>query len=753
MAKKPVYYVPPEPLELASDHSAPYIVIPQQQQPWSDSGDSSISDLLRALWRHRLLILLVMFVCGIAAFIVARQMPERYIAQGVMSVETRQIAMPGIGSFMMPGAVDTTSTRSDAQIIKSRALADKVATQLKLTADPEFNPSLRVPSTYERVTGAVKGQIIAAGRAAGLIPPAPAGSTLPEEDRARDAAVQTLLRNLDIRTDGRSYVIYVEYDSLLPETASNIVNSIMQSFIAWQIESSTKTMVETNSWLNDRMAELRREVQAADQKVQEYRSNFSLVETRAGTVSAQQLNELNTQLSLARAARAEAEARYNRAQEEAKNKGSAASASDVLASSLIARLRERETEAMQRESEIATRLGPTHPQRAAIRKELADLRAQLDREIAKVLSSLGSQADVSRAREAALERQLQQLQGRAGKVAETEVELRQLEKEAEAKRGVYQAFMVGAQQTSRPPANQASSRIVSSAVPPLYPSSPRVSLYVAASMLAGMLLAGAGILFRAQIDRGFSTLNDVESATGLPALGVLPKLKAWRRSERSLPRFVLRHPDSPVSETIRGIRASLRHVSRGERPQVVLVTSAEAGEGKTSVACAVGCLAALDGLSVLLIDSDLRRPQLHKLFGTKSDSNFKEVLSGSRAWVDAIRVDPRSGVHYLGAIESGPNPIQLLDSDQWSVILDQARKVYDLIVLDSPPLLRVADALTLAERADAVLLVVSQEETKRSMVSESIRRLSKTETPIAGIVLSNASGRVSREQYYAGRAA
>jgi polysaccharide biosynthesis transport protein len=752
MAKKPVYYVPPEPLELASDHPTPYIVIPQQQS-WSDSGDSSISDLLRSLWRHRLLILVVMFVCGVVAFIVARQMPERYIAQGVMSVETRQIAMPGIGSFMMPGAVDTTSTRSDAQIIKSRAMADTVAGRLKLTLDPEFNPALREYSTFERVVTEVKHQIIEAGRAVGVIPPAPIGLNLSEEQRARDAAVQTLLRNLEIRTDGRSYVIYVEYDSLAPETASNVVNAIMESFVAWQIESSTKTMVETNNWLNERMNELRREVQAADQKVQEYRSNFSLVETRAGTVSAQQLNELNTQLSLARAARAEAEARYNRAQEEAKTRGSAASASDVLASSLIARLRERETEAMQRESEIALRLGPTHPQRAAIRKELSDLRAQLDREIGKVLSSLGSQADVARAREVALDRQLQQLHGRAGKVAETEVELRQLEKEAEAKRSVYQAFLVGAQQTSRPPTNQNSSRIVSTAVAPLYPSSPRVSLYVAASMMAGMLFAGAGILFRAQIDRGFSTLSDVENATGLPALGVLPKLKAWRRSERSLPRFVLRHPDSPISETVRGIRASLRHVSRGERPQVVLVTSAEAGEGKTSVACAIGCLAALDGLSVLLIDSDLRRPQLHKLFGTKSDANFKDVLSGSRAWVDSIRVDPRSGVHYLGAIDSGPNPIQLLDSDQWSVILEQARKVYDLIVLDSPPLLRVADGLTLAERADAVLLVVSQEETKRSMVNESIRRLSKTETPIAGIVLSNASGRVSREQYYAGRAA
>ncbi len=637
MPKKPVYYVPPEPLELASDHSTPYIVIPQQQS-WSDSGDSSISDLLRSLWRHRLLILVVMFVCGVLAFIVARQMPERYVSQGVMSVETRQIAMPGIGSFMMPGAVDTTSTRSDAQIIKSRAMADTVAGRLKLTLDPEFNPALREYSMFERVTAETKRQIIEAGRAIGVIPPAPIGLNLSEEQRARDAAVQTLLRNLDIRTDGRSYVIYVEYDSLSPETASQVVNAIMESFVAWQIESSTKTMVETNNWLNERMNELRREVQAADQKVQEYRSNFSLVETRAGTVSAQQLNELNTQLSLARAARAEAEARYSRAQEESKVRGSAASASDVLASALIARLRERETEAMQRESEMGSRLGPTHPQRVALRKELTDLRAQLDREIAKVLSSLGSQADVSRAREAALERQLQQLHGRAGKVAETEVELRQLEKEAEAKRSVYQAFLVGAQQTSRPPANQSGSRIVSAAVAPLYPSSPRVSLYVAASMMAGMLFAGAGILLRAQIDRGFSTLSDVESATGLPALGVLPKLKAWRRSERSLPRFVLRHPDSPISETIRGIRASLRHVSRGERPQVVLVTSADAGEGKTSVACAIGCLAALDGLSVLLIDSDLRRPQLHKLFGTKSDANFKEVLSGSRAWVE---LDPR----------------------------------------------------------------------------------------------------------------
>lgn len=715
--------------------------------------ERSLGQIFSVLWRRKFLILASALVVGLASYLISLQLVPRFLAQGVLAIETRPLYMPQLGTVVPPMPPDAATARSEAQILKSRELIETVSRRLKLDEDPELNPYIREASFFDDLQFSIKSGIQAAIAFAGLAPPR-GDSELNKDDLVWAAVVDNVTRNLAVRTDGRSYVIYVDYESESPQIAAAVVNTLMEMFITRQVETASKSMVDANVWVKERATELRREVDAADQQVQIYRSRHALVETRMGTVSQQQLSEINAALSLARAERSQAEARYNRARDEANGRsGAPDAASEVLASPLIQKLREREAELISREAEMSMRLGENHPHRRAARHEITNLQAHIDKEINKILRSLQSQVVVAQSREQALERQLKDNTGRAVKTAETEVELRQLEKEAETKRNVYQTFLATAQQTAEPSRiNQANARIASSAIPPTTPFSPRKKWFLVSGLFIGMLVAAAAVLLIAELDRGFETIAELEDATGLPVLGAVPMLKRVKKGS-ALTREVVQRPNSAVSETIRGLRVALRSRSKKGSSQVLLVTSSEPGEGKTSLVSSLGFLSARDGMRVLIVDSDLRRPRIHRLFrGAPAAGGLQDVLRGTQAWIQAVRTDEESGADYLTAYDRTDSPVALLSSGHWHEFLRQARRIYDLVILDSPPIMQVSDALTLADYADTVIFVVGYKATRRQTVQEALRRFAATGRPILGAVLSKVAGKVPVLQYYSGYA-
>ncbi len=721
-----------------------------------DSQERTLGSIFSALWSRKLLIASCMLGAGVLAYAVALTMPVRYSSQGVLAIDSRSLYMPQLGSPMQPVAPDTAVARSEAQILTSRALLETVARKLQLDQDPDLNPFIQEATPFQAAMDRVGGWVEAAASLVGLgkkeLPPLDEKA---EQDLVWSEVVGNLFRSLDVKTDGRSYVIYVEYQGSSPQTAAAVVNTLMRTFIENQVTSSSDAMVEANTWVKRRAEDLRKEVDEADMKVQQYRTKNNLVETRLGTVSSQQLGELNTQLSLARAERAQAEARFQQARDEARQANGGETTTEVLQSVLVNRLREREAEILARRSDMEGRLGANHPQRQSLDRELNDLRAQIRGEIGKVLRSLEKQVEIARTRENTIVSQLRGIQSTATQSAESEVGLRALEKEAETKRTVYAAFLTTAQQTAEPSRiNQANTRIVSSAVAPIYPFSPRTKLMLVGGMFIGFLLASALVLLFRELDRGFETVEDIEKKTGLPVLGVIPTLRR-RASSRgnALPREVVDSPHSATAETLRGIRVALKSRLRRRQSPVILITSSEPGEGKTSVASALGFLAARDGFKVLIVDSDLRRPRLHRLFRAEPGPSLQDVLRGSESWLSAVRTDPESGADCLTAYDRTDSPVSLLASGHWQEFLSQARKAYDMIILDSPPIMQVSDALTLADFADATLLVVAYKTTRQRTLQEVLRRFESTRRPIIGTILSKVDAKkVPSQQYYSGYA-
>lgn len=699
-------------------------------------------DVFLSLWRNKAWIGTAMLACAVAAVALASTMPVRYSAKGLLALDTKPVYMPQLGMQLPPMPPDPTAARSEAQILSSPAMVGAVARNLKLDQNPDLNPYLQDPGPVTLAMGWLQRQFKSSDDTA---PPSMG-------DPVWEAVVYNVQRNLSVGNDGRSYVIHIGFESGDPGTSAAVVNTLMRSFVQGEESRVVEGQEDANSWVKKRADELRAEVEAADAKVQQYRSRNSLVETRGGTVSSQQLNEINTQLTLVRAARAEAEARYNRAREEARKRGSSDATFEVINSDLIQRLREQESTVLQRRSEVAGRLGSKHPTRVAMEQQLADVRQQIGRETDRIMNSLATQVRVARSREASLERQLSGQENLAMRSAAAEVGLRQLEREAETKRSVYQAFLATAQQTATPMRfSQQGARIVSEATIPTQPSGPKKGLFGAGGAFAGFLLASAATLLFGDRRRTFEVPSEIEGAFDLPVIGAVPVVSGLLGRTSNLAAEVAKHADSALCESLRGIRVALTAHQPVEGGTVILFTSAEPGEGKSSIAGALAANAVQDGLRVLLVDSDLRRPSARKT--VTAGPGLVETLKGECGLEEAVFRDPLLGVDCLTPRGRVNSPASLLVGGRWDSVIATARKSYDLILLDSPPVMRVADALVLSRHADSTVLVVGHDTTRRWQVEETLRRFADADVSVSSIVLSKVPGGLfQRQLYYAGYA-
>jgi succinoglycan biosynthesis transport protein ExoP len=704
------------------------------------SQGGSVFDIFASIWRRRGLISLIVLPSMLATFIAVELLPRRYTAEGAIVIASRKYMIPELESISTPTG-DIDIVRSEMAVLRSRTVLRGVAKKLHLETNPEFNAQLRPVAWYERLDPRPYIDALFA----------PKNSHPIDQSERIDSEVEfTLDQNLGISNDGRDYVIRIDYRSRDPRLSSQIVNTLMADYINQYIESKVAATISANASLNARAEDLRKEVADADARVQAFANKSGFLQTRLGTVSSQQLNDLNTQLATARADRAASEARYAQAVQLQQTGASTAADSEVLASPLIQRLREKEADLMRQQADASTKLGPLHPERRAVEQQLGDIRRNIAGEIGKVVQSLKGNVDVARAREASLAQRVTQVQGSALTAADAQTEYERLQADSDGKRKVYNEFLLRVAQTAKPDDKQsADARIISNAVPPTGPSFPRVFQLTLLAGVIATLGSVAGVLLSDQIDHGFESLGEVRTGTGLLGFGAVPAIR--RRGRRATwQRYVLDHPYSSFAETIRGFRARLHAAARFRPAKVILMTSAQAGEGKTSIALAFARLTAQDGHRVLLIDCDLRRPALGKILALPTADDYSDVLSGQVSWRDNVRVDQISGLHYLVTARPPRNVSQILETKGIELTLREAASEYDFVVIDSPPIMRVTDALLLARHVDIVALVVWWRHTRRRLVEEALRRLDTHTDKLCGVILNKVTTTRANSDGYSG---
>ncbi|MGH6945530.1 MAG: polysaccharide biosynthesis tyrosine autokinase, partial [Geminicoccaceae bacterium] len=477
----------------------------------------------------------------------------------------------------------------------------------------------------------------------------------------------------------------------------------------------------------------------AEAKIVEYRTKHHLVDTTQNNPVTLQFFQLNSQLALAQAQRAEAEARLAQAQGLLNGQGGAQAAALVLNSPLMQSLRSQETDLQRKLSELSTIYGENHPQMINTRAELAGVRDKMLEEVRRIVQDLTNEVAVAKAREKELSNNMARLQADAAQVDLSGVELQDLTREADTNKQLFQTFMtrlreIVAQQNLQEP----DAKILSPADVPSSPSEPKVTL-ITAIAFAGSLVLGVLLVFvieRWDSDFGFRSADEIQGVIGARALALVPDLS--RRETQGVPAedYILEKPNSAYAEALQRTRTNL-FLADGERPpKTVLITSSIPLEGKSTIAVSLARQSARSGLKVILIDADLRRPRLHEVLGLANQSGLSEVLTGRSNPEAAIRRDEKSGLDFLSAGVGVVSPPDLFRSSTMRILLEEMAAYYDLVIIDSPPVAAVSDGLTLSGIVDKSLYVIRWEQTPRNVVLAGMRQMFEAGADIAGIVLS-----------------
>lgn len=716
-------------------------------------------EVIRKLWRHRVLVLTcTLLIGGVGALIVAR-MPSYYVAEARLLVGIPETRINQIEPFQTPQSFgqDAERVQNEQFMMQSRGLAKQVIDELNLRDNPEFNPWAPRSHTWkdylyvERYLNPMR--YVPASWTQWLQSSRPSNSdeaVRREAQRREDRIIDIFLTHIDVSTLGRSHVLSIQVSATDPDVASKIANSLANAYLQEQRQDKVANTNRVEGYLAERIKELREQVERSEQAVADYRKQNNLYNVgKDNGITTQQLAELNTQLVLSQTAKAEADARLREAQAMRGQglEGSGPDAvPDVLKNPLIQNLKQQQSTAEAKLADLSAQYGPRHPLIINGRSEVADIRAKIAREMSHVVDGIRQEARTADARYGALVSNFQRLQNTMGGVNEKSIHLAALEREATVNKNLLEAMLSRLKESyGRQELQTADARLVSPAAPPEMPAYPPKGLILALTGFAGLLAGSLIALTRENVDRSFRVSDQVEAATGLPVISMVPSVEGATPPTV----HVLRHPVSAYSEALRRVHVGLELTDPDHSPKTVMFCSAAPAEGKSVMVSSLGRLLASNGKRVLLIDCDWRSPNLHRLFRCPNKGGLAALLDEEETNLhEIIYNDSLSGLDLIVAGVWNPQSIHKLTSDRMRLILQTFAKNYDMVILDSPPVLVGAEVLTLSRMVDKVSFVLRWGHTHREVVLEGIKQLVEAQADLAGIVMSRVDPKRYREYSY-----
>lgn len=679
------------------------------------------------------------FLTFVAIAVFTLQATPLYTATSSVVLNVRQAQVVDIEAVLSGMPPDSAMVDTEVEVLRSRSLAETVVDQLELINVPEFNDALREPDGLTQSIGAVT------DFAAGFLP-SPVEVSLTNEERrarARERVVDALMDARAIRRAGLTYVIEISATSETPSLARDIANAYADAYLTAQLEAKFDATERANEWLNDRVEVLRDEVRTREEAVARYRDEAGLIDADGATIAEQQVTDLNSQLAIQRAGLSEAQARLNTVRSQIERGVPADTIAEVLTSDVIRELRRQQAEVARRQADLSGRYGPRHPQILTVNRELADINAQIEAEIDRIVVSLQNEVDVASQRVRSLRASLIEARGELAENNSAIVRLRELEREAEASRALFESFLNRFRQTNEADGlTEADARVVANASTPQDPSAPNVLLNLALGLvLAGVV--GVGVVVALEVfDNGLHTDADIEKNFGLPHIASVPRLKpsfSDRLTRRATDPsdYVVEKPLSGFSESFRTIRSAVRLSGIDTKRTVIAITSALPGDGKTTTALCLGRVSAMAGTSTLVVDCDLRRRLLTKALHPDVDKGLLEALSGEATLDAVIRKDERTGLDMLPVAETTFTPRDVFGSNAFHALLDQLKGRYDQVILDTAPVLAVADTRAIAAAADGVLFAARWKKSAVGVVRKALTELRASQANVLGVVLNN----------------
>jgi succinoglycan biosynthesis transport protein ExoP len=674
--------------------------------------------LMLVVWRAKwLMALLATLGIGLAYAQLLRITPL-YTAESRVLWEIDQTNVAGLDPVARGLGGDFFSLSSQIEVIESGRLLERVVSDLKLAEDPVFNGSLEPPEGWTRWLSL--SNVVAEVRA--YVFGAKPGSMMDETPEALQIRMVSALRGaVQAEWLDGTYVLIIRMTTSDPKRSAELANAMARFYILDQLETKFEATRQATDWLTERVADLRIALEAAEQSVEDFSSGSLLVSEEALGASARQLKDLRERATALGDERSDTASRLEAVE-------ASRAAGDFVA--VAALMREPRLTTLADEIARLDKPAQNESREAMIARFDADFERGKTR-MAFAVERLGDQETAVRATIVELEKK-QDLQATAL------LQLRQLQREAEASRLIYEFFLSRLKETSvQEGIQRPDARMLTEAEVPGAPSFPHRGITLMTGGGSGLLLALALVFLFERLNASFRSTDELESRTGQAVIGTIPMAPVTGR--RALLQYVLDKPTSSLAEAIRNLRTSVLLANVDNPPQVIMLTSALPGEGKTTCCIALAQISKALGKRVLLIECDIRRRTFRNYFDLPERGGLLSVLSGAKSFEDIVYHDESSGLHILPGEESSVNAADIFASHRFSDFIAEMRQHFDFIFIDTPPVLAVPDARVVAKVSDAVIFCVRWNKTARETVVEGLRFFAQINVKVAGLVLSQVN--------------
>lgn len=720
-----------DPLSINPGYTYNYGTIPPGALPPNDSGLLQYLPILR---KHSWTILATVIIVVTLTTIVTLRTTPIYEAVGRIAVSHENnndvLGFKSTGEGFSSDAYDydySIALDTQIKILQSDAIALATAKALQLDKTPAFS---RRPESGDAL---------------------PAPSADPQQEAALMGFVQG---GLKLTVVPKTRIIEIRYSSPDPQLAARLVNTLVNVYIEQNFKTKFESAMQTSDWLSKQLSDLQLKVETSQEKLVRYQKEHGIlgIDEKENIVTAK-LDELNRELTQAETDRIQKESRYRLTQS-----GNPELIAGIDANSLLGRLHQQESDLRTQIAQAEVQLGPAHPRIRELASQLQQVQNGLHAEIEKLAGRIKTEYLTAVQRESMLRAALEAQKQQANKLNESAIEYSLLKRDVDTNRQLYEGLLQKLKEASVSAGLKSSNiRVVDVARVPLAPSKPdkrrNIMLALAMGLVGGVVLA---FLLEA-VDNTVRTPEQAQAITALPALGIIPanpnllpraRHKALTSGSREAVELITyRRPKSDISESYRALRTAILLSATGAPPRVMLMTSALPQEGKTTTSINTAVVLAQKGARVLLVDADLRRPSVHKIFNIKPKIGLSTLLTGSsNAENTIIHVPQLPNLYLLPAGPPPPHPAELLGSSLMKQYIQEWREQFDHVIFDTPPALSVTDSILLSVDMDCVVLVVRSGNTTKAALRRTKDLLAQVNARVLGVVVNAVD--VNSPDYY-----
>jgi polysaccharide biosynthesis transport protein len=691
----------------------------------------SIVQFWRVLQKRRWLVGVSLGVVVVLVTIVSLLLPKRYDASARILLDLEGNDDLGLEQVVMPIGMDLdTKLETQIRIAQSDTIAISVIKELGLQHNKDFAGKKLVQ---------------------------PAGRDYDSLDlQSRAKLLDQFHKSLNVQLIPKTEIIEIRFRSKDPNLSAQVTNAVASTYIEHNFQTKYRATLQTSDWLTKQLDDLKKNAEATQEKLIAYQKKTGILGTdETHNVITDKLEALNKELSEAEGDRIVKEAKYRIAMTEDPEL-----IADIAPESLLGALYKERAEIRTEYAQLAPKYGASYPRVAQLDSQMKDLNSSIAEEIKKVGEQVHAEFSAALKAEQMLQASFDAQKQEAYKLNEDAIQYAILRRDVDSSHDLYEGLLKKLKEAGVLAGLKSSNiNIVDQASVPVEPVQPKIPLNIALGCMGGLLLGMALAFVVENVDNSVRTPQDIETYCGLPSLGIIPTVTVnGRSSPKRIPSgppvFILpttmEHRNSGSAEAFRALRTSLLLSSPGAPPQVILVTSAMMQEGKSFTALNLSVVLAQTGQKVLLVDSDMRRPAVHRYLGVPMTRGLSACLAGTEnADAAVLAVEQIPGLHVVTAGHMPPYPSEMLASEAMPQLVQRWREQFRYIVIDTPPVLAVTDAVVCARIADAVVLIARSEQTSKQSLMRTRDLLRKARANIAGVVVNDLSfNSVDYRQYY-----